>query len=111
MSEDGPVLAADGTPLKRSLAKALRREKFRAFMLVAPLLVFILITFVAPIADMLFRSVENSIVRDTIPRTVQALRTWDPEASELPPEATFSASRDGAWAGSTQMSTPRPLRT
>ncbi|MDJ0638511.1 MAG: ABC transporter permease [Paracoccaceae bacterium] len=91
MSVDGPVLAADGTPLKRSLAKALRREKFRAFMLVAPLLVFILITFVAPIADMLFRSVENSIVRDTIPRTVQALRTWDPEASELPPEATFSA--------------------
>jgi putative spermidine/putrescine transport system permease protein len=30
--------------------------------LIAPLLIFILITFLAPIADMLFRSVENSIV-------------------------------------------------
>ena len=87
----GPVLAADGTPLKRSLARALRREKMRAFLLVAPLLVFILITFVAPIADMLFRSVENNIVRDTIPRTVQALRTWDPEADELPPDSVFNA--------------------
>ena len=44
---DGPVLAADGTPLKRSLARALRREKFRAFMLVAPLLIFILASIIA----------------------------------------------------------------
>lgn len=88
---DGPVLAADGTPLKRSLARALRREKFRAFMLVAPLLVFIMITFVAPIADMLFRSVENSIVHETIPRTVQSLRSWDAEAEALPPEEAFQA--------------------
>ncbi len=88
---DGPVLAADGTPLKRSLARALRREKMRAFLLVAPLLIFIMVTFVAPIADMLFRSVENNIVRDTIPRTVQALRSWDSNSDELPPEAAFSA--------------------
>jgi putative spermidine/putrescine transport system permease protein len=87
----GPVLAADGTPLKKSLNRALRREKLRAFLLVAPLLIFILLTFVAPIADMLFRSVENNIVQDTIPRTVQALRTWDPDESELPPEDTFLA--------------------
>ena len=87
----GPVLAADGTPLKQSLNRALRREKTRAFLLVAPLLLFILVTFVAPIADMLFRSVENNIVSDTIPRTVQALRTWDPEAQELPSEDAFLA--------------------
>ena len=88
---DGPMLAADGRPLKQSLNRALRREKLRAFLLVAPLLLFILITFVAPIADMLFRSVENNIVRDTIPRTVQALRTWDPDADELPPEDAYLA--------------------
>ena len=91
MSDAGPMLAADGTPLKKSLARALRREKLRAFLLIAPLLLFILVTFVAPIADMLFRSVENNIVQDTIPRTVQALRTWDPEESELPPEDTYLA--------------------
>ncbi|HSF91147.1 MAG TPA: ABC transporter permease, partial [Paracoccaceae bacterium] len=58
-TDTGPVLAADGTPLKKSLARALRVQKMRALMLIAPLLLFILLTFIAPIADMLFRSVEN----------------------------------------------------
>ncbi len=87
----GPVLAADGTPLKASLNRALRREKLRAFLLVAPLLLFVLVTFIAPIADMLFRSVQNSIVQDTIPRTVQALRTWDATSGEAPGEDVFQA--------------------
>ena len=91
MSDTGPVLAADGTPLKASLNRALRREKLRAFLLIAPLLLFILVTFIAPIADMLFRSVENNIVRDTIPRTVQALRTWDPAEDDLPGDEAFLA--------------------
>jgi putative spermidine/putrescine transport system permease protein len=76
---EGPLTAADGTPLKKSLARALRREKLRALMLIAPLLVFVLVTFIMPIADMLFRSVENEIVRDTLPRTVVALRDWQAE--------------------------------
>ncbi|MEO0820590.1 MAG: ABC transporter permease [Pseudomonadota bacterium] len=87
----GRLLAADGTPLKASLARALRREKLRAFMLVAPLLFFILISFVAPIADMLFRSVENSIVPETLPRTVVALQDWDPTSGEAPDEPVFEA--------------------
>lgn len=87
----GPVLAADGRPLKASLARALRRQKLRAFMLVAPLLLFIVITFVAPIADMLFRSVENQIVPETLPRTIEALADWDESSGELPPEAVFEA--------------------
>ena len=90
-TDTGPVLSADGTPLKKSLAIALRREKLRALMLIAPLLVFILITFILPIADMLFRSVENSIVPDTLPRTVVALQDWDPDSNEAPDEAVFAA--------------------
>ncbi|MXU65661.1 ABC transporter permease [Oceanomicrobium pacificus] len=87
----GPVLAADGTPLKRSLNRALRRQKLRALMLVAPLLLFILITFILPIGDMLFRSVENQIVSETLPRTVVALEDWDETTGELPDEAVFAA--------------------
>ncbi|MCI2399024.1 ABC transporter permease [Aliiroseovarius subalbicans] len=87
----GPVLAADGTPLKRSLARALRRQKWRALMLIAPLLTFILLTFILPVADMLFRSVENSIVEETLPRTVVALADWDADSGELPSEAVFAA--------------------
>ncbi|WP_424988575.1 ABC transporter permease [Microbulbifer sp. S227A] len=87
----GPVLAADGTPLKRSLARALRLQKIRALALIAPLLLFVLITFIAPIADMLFRSVENQIVSETLPQTVEALADWDPATGETPDEAVYKA--------------------
>lgn len=90
-TQSGPMLAADGTPLKRSLARALRRQKIRALMLIAPLLVFVLVTFIAPIADMLFRSVENEIVQQTLPKTVVALKDWDPASGEAPGEPVFAA--------------------
>ena len=87
----GPVLAADGTPLKKSLALALRREKTRALLLIAPLLIFVLISFIFPIGKMLFRSVENDIVADTIPLTVVALAKWDASSGELPGEDVYAA--------------------
>ena len=85
----GPMLAADGTPLKKSLARALRMQKIRALMLVAPLLVFVLITFIAPIADMLFRSIENQIVAETLPEAVVELSEWSPDSDEPPSERVF----------------------
>ncbi|TKZ17929.1 ABC transporter permease subunit [Shimia litoralis] len=90
-TQTGPVLAADGTPLKRSLARALRMQKIRALMLIAPLLLFVLLTFILPIADMLFRSVENQIVSETLPRTVVALKDWDASSGETPDEAVYAA--------------------
>lgn len=87
----GPMMAADGTTLKSSLNRALRRQKLRALMLIAPLLIFVLLTFIAPIADMLFRSVENQIVAETLPRTTDALKDWDSDLGDIPPESTFEA--------------------
>ncbi|MFZ8946518.1 MAG: ABC transporter permease, partial [Paracoccaceae bacterium] len=57
-----PILAADGTPLRKGLARSLRQQKLRALMLIAPLLVFIFVAFIMPIVSMLMRSVENDIV-------------------------------------------------
>ncbi|MEX5597701.1 ABC transporter permease [Pseudophaeobacter sp. C1-32P7] len=88
-TQSGPVLAADGTPLKRSLARALRMQKMRALMLIAPLLLFILLTFILPIGDMLFRSVENRIVSDTLPKTVVTLADWDAKSGEAPGDAVY----------------------
>lgn len=90
-SQTGPVLASDGLPLKRSLSRALRRQKLRALALIAPLLLFVILTFIVPIANMLFRSVENQIVENTIPATVEALIDWDENSGELPGEAVFAA--------------------
>jgi len=87
----GPVLAADGRPLKKSLARALRMQKMRALMLIAPLLIFVLITFILPIADMLFRSVENQIVQKTLPETVKELASWDPMSGQAPGEPVYAA--------------------
>jgi len=90
-TDTGPVLAADGTPLKKSLSRALRLQKTRALMLIAPLLLFVLLTFVVPIGDMLMRSVKNQVVSDTIPLTVMELASWDSTTGELPSEAVYDA--------------------
>ncbi|SFB06322.1 putative spermidine/putrescine transport system permease protein [Poseidonocella pacifica] len=88
--ESAPVLAADGTPLKKSLRRALRAQKLRALGLIAPLLIFVLVAFIAPIGDMLFRSVENRIVSNTIPLTARVMDEWDGQSDE-PPAPTFEA--------------------
>ncbi|SEO72225.1 putative spermidine/putrescine transport system permease protein [Salinihabitans flavidus] len=90
-TETGPVISADGVPLKKSLRRALRRQKLRALGLIAPLLIFVLIAFVAPILDMLFRSVENQIVSNTLPATVEALQDWDENSGVAPDEPVYKA--------------------
>ena len=85
----GPMLAADGRPLKESLRRALRRQKLRALALIAPLLLFVLLTFVIPILSMLVRSVENDIVATTLPGTVPALAEWDSSQGDIPPEDVY----------------------
>jgi len=80
-----------GVPLKRSLQNALRRQKLRALLLIAPLLAFIILGFILPIGSMLFRSVENQIVQESLPNTVVAMRDWDARGNELPPEPVFAA--------------------
>jgi len=90
-ANSGPVLAADGRPLKASLSRALRRQKLRAMLLIAPLLLFIMITFVVPIGQMLFRSVENQIVSDVLPLTTKMLVNWDASSGKAPENDVFAA--------------------
>ena len=90
----GPITTADGVPLKISLARTERRRTITALLLVAPLLLFILITFVFPIGQMLLRSVQNPVVVDLLPRTIAGLERWDPASGELPPEAVFETAAE-----------------
>ncbi|TXH69523.1 MAG: ABC transporter permease [Thiothrix sp.] len=85
------IQTLNGVPLKKQIARALFKQKMRALLLIAPLLIFILITFVIPITDMLLRSIDNSIVSETLPQTTASLETWDPKAAQLPDEATYLA--------------------
>lgn len=54
-----PLTTADGKPLVRALARSQSRARRKAFLLVLPLLAFIVITFVVPIGQMLQRSFHN----------------------------------------------------
>ena len=64
-------------PLKTQLNRANRRRRIRAVLLVVPLFIFILISFLIPIGDMLFRSVDNPVVAGLHPETLAELHKWD----------------------------------
>ncbi len=91
ITPDQPLTTADGTPLKTALARALRRDKLKSLALVAPLFFFLGITFLIPIADMLWRGVDNPIVSTYLPRTTEAIERWDALSGELPDESVFEA--------------------
>lgn len=63
--------------LRAALSRAESRRKWRAFTLTVPLLVFLLLTLLIPIAALLMRAVENPEVVKALPTTVKALAQWD----------------------------------
>ena len=83
----GPILTTDGIPLKVSLQKSEKRNKIRAFLLVVPLLFFILFTFLIPIGDMLLRSVDDSYINTVFPKTFEKYKKWDRQG--LPSEELY----------------------
>ena len=88
-SETKRILTTDGIPLEESLKKAEKKSKIKAFLLVAPLLLFLIITYVFPIGEMLFRSVDDTMVTKMLPKTFKAMEKWD--GKELPEEEVFAA--------------------
>jgi putative spermidine/putrescine transport system permease protein len=82
------LTTADGRPLKEALAQAQSKAKWRAFMLVLPLLAFILITFVSPIAQVLHQSAYNPKFSENMPNMVK----WFAEnpVGTVPDEAAFA---------------------
>ena len=81
------ILSSDGIPLEQSLKKAERKNKLKAVLLVAPLFLFILIIYVFPIGDMLFRSVDDRMITKMLPKTFDAMEKWD--GNDLPDEPVY----------------------
>lgn len=79
----------DAWALRRALSRADARRKWRAFALTLPLLVFLLLTLLIPIAALLQRAVENPEVVAALPRTVQSLKGWNPQTPPAP--ASYAA--------------------
>lgn len=81
------ITTSDGVPLKVSLARATRRQRIQALVLVLPLLLFLLVAFVLPIGEMLFRSFYSPVGSSVMPSFTKVIKDWDGEG--LPPEAMF----------------------
>src|SRR6476469_7372303 len=84
-----PIPAGGTRSLQRSLARAERVRKLRAFALTLPLLVFLMLTFLVPIAALLKRAIENPEVANTLPRTASALERWN--RRDAPPDEAYAA--------------------
>ena len=82
------ILTTDGIPLEISLKKAERKNKIKAFLLVAPLLLFLLITYISPIGEMFSRSIDDKMITKMLPRTFEAMKDWD--GKQLPPENVYA---------------------
>jgi putative spermidine/putrescine transport system permease protein len=90
INSQGPLLTNDGVPLKESLRKSLRRTKIRSFLLILVPLLFVLLLFVTPIAQLLSRSVDDIKINEAFPLTFAQYEVWE-DKSILPSEEMFAA--------------------
>ena len=88
-SETKQILTTDGIPLEVSLKKAEKKNKIKAFLLVAPLLLFLIITYVFPIGEMFSRSIDDKMITNMLPKTFEEMEKWD--GKELPSEDVYKA--------------------
>ncbi len=72
-----PIVTADGTPLKKKLDQAMFRSRRNAFLLVAPLLAFIIASFIIPIVVLLTQGVYDSSFRKQMPTVATFVADWD----------------------------------
>jgi putative spermidine/putrescine transport system permease protein len=94
----------DAPEVRRSLQRVQMRKRAVAIGLTLPLLLFLLVTLLVPIAALLLRAVENPEVAGSLSRTGAALAAWDRQTE--PPAAAFAgvagdlaALEEGAMAG------------
>ena len=92
MTAKNLLATSDGVPLKLLLRRAERMTRLKSLALVAPLLIFVMIVFIAPIASMLAIAIQNPEVAATLPKTLVALKDWD--GMSTPDEPVFAAFAD-----------------
>ncbi|TAI97035.1 ABC transporter permease [Pectobacterium versatile] len=95
MSQSDIVTAApsggneDYSTLKQQLSVAQKAYKKRSLLLIAPLFLFIVVSFLFPITSILGKSVSNPELRDNMPQTIATMRLWS--GNDVPDEAVFRA--------------------
>lgn len=86
---DAAAVSAPDSELKRQLQRANRHARWKALGLVAPLLIFLLITFIVPIFSMLTRSAYAPVFSQVMPQVSQVIEKWSGDG--VPDEAVYAA--------------------
>ena len=81
--------SVSGAAVARSRWRRAIGPRLRAVGLVAPLVAFVVVTFLGPMASLLTRSFHDPEVADALPETMAALRAWDGRGT--PPDAAYAA--------------------
>ncbi len=79
----------DDKLLQKRLDKAMFNRRLRAFLLVLPILLFLLVVFIIPIGYFLFQGVYDKTFSSIMPQTTEILSEWD--ATSEPTEEMFAA--------------------
>ena len=82
------IRTSDGELLSVRLKKVEKRRRTTAFLLAAPLLFFIIFTYIVPIFQMLGRSIDNVELHNFLSKTHDVIQEWD--GSEMPGEDVTS---------------------
>jgi putative spermidine/putrescine transport system permease protein len=82
----------EAAALRRRLRRSQRRARLRALALVAPLLLFLALTFLVPLVGMLWRAAADPELSSAMPRTAALLRQWD--GTGVPPDSVFAAAAE-----------------
>lgn len=83
------ITATDAVPTHPHRKAPTRSSGTMTWLLIAPVLLFLLATFVWPIGTVLWRSIANPELGRGIPATLDSLKRWD--GREVPGDATFMA--------------------
>ena len=75
--------------LKKRLNKSGRKRRWISRLLVMPTVIFLIVFFLIPLADILCKSIINPEIHKSLPKTLQALNHWDGQST--PDDIVFAA--------------------
>ena len=74
---NNPITTSDGELLSVKLKKVESFRRRTALLLVAPLLLFIIFTYIMPIGSLMWRSIDNTLLSSLLSNTNEVIQEWN----------------------------------
>lgn len=77
--------------LAQRMLQADRSSHLHAYAMIAPLVLFVVLTFIIPLGMILLNSIYDPVVPDGLSNTITELKAWNGPRDQLPPEPVYAA--------------------